>query len=345
MTGWSFEACRNLYYPEQYLRPQPTTHEDAHETTESLVGWLATYRDSLAGWGPAELDDVCDRLDQMIRGVMPGSLAGHRVELKAYDLDFAKVKGVVRSKVPYAYYAVLLGSDFSRLRFQRRDDEIAKTAGRLRENLSKIKAILPDGAFEMIDNDLGQLQNHYHGLRGPAGKVEKDAELVEKELDNAGKETEGAVEHAFGKPGSSGTPDETMKDYISIWTDLILGTISVIDALGKRGRTLLYLVVLLAGIGLFIGLAGIVYGVFIVVPTILSVNPSALSISNAQSILSTLQTVVPTLATVGLSISLLGTKAWNGVKAFETWSAVQVAKRHRLRKRVLYNRHMSDRQG
>jgi hypothetical protein len=167
-------------------------------------------------------------------------------------------------------------------------------------SLSNIKVILPDGAFEIIDNDLVQLQNDYRPSSGQAGKVEQEAGHVEKELVKVGKEVNGAIEHSAveGRSKSGRTVDETMKDYVYIWTDLIPG-------------------------------------VFIVVPLILHVNLSALNLSNTQNIISTQQTVAPILSTVGLSLSLLATKAWSGVKAFETWIAAQLAKRIRLRRCAL----------
>ena len=38
----------------------------------------------------------------------------------------------------------------------------------------------------------------------------------------------------------------------------------------------------------------------------------------------------------GLSLSLLATKAWSGMKAFELWAAVQLARYSQLRRRGVY---------
>jgi hypothetical protein len=77
MTGWSFEACRNLYYPEHYFSSPQATRKDTYETTQDLLVWLATYWDLVASWCAVGLDDICSRIDQIIQSVMP-ERPGHK---------------------------------------------------------------------------------------------------------------------------------------------------------------------------------------------------------------------------------------------------------------------------
>src|SRR4029077_1454361 len=56
MTGFSYEACRNLYLPGGV--PPPQTDDQVREYRDKILPWLSTYLNLVSEWKAAGMDDV-----------------------------------------------------------------------------------------------------------------------------------------------------------------------------------------------------------------------------------------------------------------------------------------------
>lgn len=322
MTGFSYEACRNLYFVERVPEPpRPAKPEDWDKFVkyrEDLLRWISTYVNLVSEWCAVGVDKVSDDLEKMAKDVAPSSDGRHRadgapskaptsaappgLERESFDADFDEVLGAVRAKVPYAYYAVLFGQYCSRLRHPRKDhDPLSKADDRrtiandLLGCLAQMAHVLPDGAYEVIEHDLNMYTNP--GLEN----------LIE--------------------------PTNPKQD-IQTWSDLIFGVVTPREILNQFGNSLLYGSVVLLGLGLSLIVVLVVSVVFMGVTNIPGINLSNLSLQTGQDFISSVQTVITTLAAVGLSLSLLVTRAWALLQSFEGAAIIFLAKRPRLRRRM-----------
>jgi hypothetical protein len=301
MTGWSLQSCRNLYFESNdysHLQPGPR---------EKLLSWLSAAVDLVDKWKVVDSSAEA-HLKKMLDDVSQGKTA-QTVNVDAFDRDVAEILGTIRAQVPYGYQTAAFASDSSRLAYPREIDigHRTDTLTRLRGSLSKIRHVVPQGAFDVINNDIKKM-------------IKKN-------------------KSPFGDPIGDDKPlsDQQRKhltEVVQVWADLMLGTLAAKDALSKWGRTLLYLSVGGVGIVMF-SIVGVVIGlVFLVVPILTGTSAAGLSLATMKDLISSISTLVTTLSAVGLSLSLLATKAWSGVKAFEPWAAVQLARWPRVRKRV-----------
>ncbi len=367
MTGWSYEAIRNLMFftKEGEARGpselgKPTSYADRRD---NLVEWIYTYLNIVTSWGADGLDDVTDDLKQLVEEVegvrnakdtagkkegdatiakdkdagqptatfaeLAGKLSDISaklnsllgtstppaqppetppehpapVTLEAFDSDFERVVGAVRAKAPYAYYAVLFGQYADRLQHPRYEStpgskgpvpESGKAvSGILIQCLSELKNFLPDGAYEVVYHDLGDIYE--------AGKVRPD-----EQPDNA-----------------------------QAWADLIFGTATPRDLLNWKGRLAFYGSLIGAAMGLAF-VAGLIV-LFVVLAANLGLSRlTGVKLTDLTSITSAnLSTAVATittgLTTIGITLSTIGTKAWSWFQAYEKWAAVQLAKAQWLR--------------
>jgi hypothetical protein len=300
MTGWSYEACRRLYF----LHEDPNSLSGAERST--LLGWLSTYRNLVDAWGAVYVGGTRKELDEMEENVGGASRGAHHGEetitLDSFDSHFEEVKGGIRASAPYAYYTVLFASYASRLRFPRDGDAWPMLIGSMLIFLTNMKAILPPGAFDFIDDDLMGMRRAPHDLSVPP----------------------------------TGEADRALKQRIQVWSDLVFGTLAVGDALNGWGGALVVLSIVGASLGLFLVVGGIIFGLFDVIRMLPGFNAQALNSLSLSNLSSIIQTAVPTIAAVGLSTSLLVTRAWDAVESFEVWVAVQLAKIPALRRRNVY---------
>ena len=159
---------------------------------------------------------------------------------------------------------------------------------------------------------------HEHEGRAPAGVFD----FIDHDLDEI--------------KSAAGEGKRDLKHMIQVWSDLVFGTLSVDDALNGTGRTLLVLSILGVGLTLFLLVGGIIYGVFKVIQILPGFSAQALNSLSTSNLSSIIQNLVPAVAALGLSASLLVTRAWDAVQAFEVWVAVQLARSFRLRRRNVY---------
>jgi len=157
MTGWSYEACRRLYFMNE--DPRSLSGDDRL----TLLGWLSTYRNLIDAWGPVDAEGTIkelDRMEERAGGASKGPHGGEeRISAESFDSHFEEVKGAIRAKAPYDYYTVLFASCGSRLRFPREGDVRPKLIGSMHIFLTNMKGVLPPGAFDFIDNDLDEMKN------------------------------------------------------------------------------------------------------------------------------------------------------------------------------------------
>jgi hypothetical protein len=288
MTGWSYEACRRLYF----MNDDPRSLSPDDRLT--LLGWLSTYRNLIDASGPVDADGTTKELDRMEEsaGEAPkGHHGGEAITVESFDSHFEEVKGAIRAKAPYAYYTVLFASCASRLRFPREGDTSPKLLGSMHVFLTNMKGVLPPGVFDFVDHDLDEMRDE---------KKEGDKEL---------------------------------KQSVQVWSDLVFGTLSVGDALNGWGRTVLVLSILGVGLTLFLLVGGVIYGVYRVIQALPGFSAQALNSLSMSNLSSVIQNLVPAVAALGLSASLLVTRAWDAVQAFEVWVAVQLARFIGLRRR------------
>jgi len=263
----------------------------------TLLGWLSTYRNLIDSWGPVDAEGTIkeiDRMEERAGGASMGTHVGEPITAGSFDSHFEEVKGAIRAKAPYDYYAVLFASYASRLRFPREGDVRPKLIGSMRIFLTNLKGVLPPGVFDFIDHDLDGMKN--------------DTDEGKKEL----------------------------KQRIQVWSDLVFGTLAVEDALNGWGRALLVLSILGVGLTLFLLVGGAIYGVFRVIQVLPGFSARALDSLSMSNLSSVIQNLVPAVAALGLSASLLVTRAWDAVQAFEVWVAVELARFGSLRRRNVY---------
>lgn len=320
MTGFSYEACRNLYLPGGV--PPPHTDDQVRGYRDKILPWLSTYLNLVSELCAVGTDDVTDDLEQMLNEVRmmtdprtsvsdrrqagsSGEQEGASADDK-FDSDFDLVLGAIRAKEPYGCYAALSGEFSSRLTHPRQGDTQAKLAALLRDNLSEMKNVLPDGAYEIIDSDLSRIQG------GQAGDVV--AELEKQFVSSGGK--------------------RALNEAIATWTDLMFGVATPEGILSARGRGLAYSLVVLVGLGLVLGIGLVIFLVLKVVANIPGMDLSSLSLVSGNNFISTVETVSTTLTTVGLSFGLLVTKAWASLQAFERATLFFFAKMPRFRRHV-----------
>jgi hypothetical protein len=242
----------------------------------------------------------------------PSATAHAAPDIESFDAEFDEVLGAIRAKVPYAYYAVLFGEYCSRLRHPRDEDSRSRSAKYLDGWLSEMRNALPGGAYEVIHCDL-----------------EKYAAASRKGRRRAQGEKEGEEEHE----GGAKEMDE-LKQRIQTWADLICGTTTPRTILTLLGSSLLYGSVALVGILVSLLVAAVIIAVFTGVAHIPGIDLTGLSMYTGQNLISSAQTVTTTLAAAGLSLTLLATRAWAWMQAFEREATYTLAKRVWLRKSV-----------
>jgi hypothetical protein len=356
MTGFAYEACRNLYLPDGV--PPPHTDDEVREYRDKILPWLSTYLNLVSEWGAAGMDDVTDDLKQMIKDVRktadspasapvsddPGPLAvptsphqwkaGEADADDKFDSDFDLVLGAIRAKEPYGCYAALSGEYCSRLTHLREGDTVARLAAALRDNLCEMKNALPDGAYEVIDSDLSKIESPRGGV---ISELEKGAEdRIGGPLEKEWRESGGRIERALTGhgPAETSAAKQMLGEEIATWTDLMFGVATPEDILSSRGRSLAYTLVVAVGLGLILGIGLVILVVLKVVAQIPGMDLSTLSMVNGSSFISTVETVSTTLTTVGLSFGLLATKAWAALQAFERATILSFAKMPRFRRHV-----------
>jgi hypothetical protein len=176
MTGWSYEACRRLYFMSE--DPRSLSPDDRL----TLLGWLSTYRNLIDAWEPIDAEGTIKELDRMegrAGGASKGQHAEERISAGSFDSHFEEVKGAIRAKAPYAYYTVLFASYASRLRFPREGDVRPKLIGSMRIFLTNMKGVLPPGVFDFIDHDLDEMKNETgEGKRDLKQRVQVWSDLV-----------------------------------------------------------------------------------------------------------------------------------------------------------------------
>jgi hypothetical protein len=293
LTGYSYRACKSLYFEKGDLFAlQPD------ERTE-LLRWLYTYKFLVDEW---KIGNPSNLIENMIKDVETKS-STKSAEVTQFDSLFAGVAGNARAKAQYSYYAILSSADVNELNFSNNHKKSLELLNRLKQSVSELRNAPPSGAYLVIQHDISKM----------ASKMKK---CKEKTLANA----------------SDDPYHKDLKQRTREWSALILGTLSVRDILTEKGKAVLHVLVALVGILLFSLVGGILVIIFFAVPYAFNVNLSTLTLSVGKDLVSTLSTVVSILATVGLSLSLLVTKAWNSLKAFEPLIAVQLAKQRKLRR-------------
>ena len=99
MTGWSYEACRRLYFMDE--DPRSLSPDDRL----TLLGWLSTYRNLIDVWRPVDAGHTIKELDRMEEraGGGKGQHGEDRISAESFDSHFEEVKGAIRAKAPYDY--------------------------------------------------------------------------------------------------------------------------------------------------------------------------------------------------------------------------------------------------
>ncbi len=322
MTGFAYEACRNLYLPGGV--PPPHTDDQVREYRDKILPWLSTYLNLVSEWDAVGMDDVTDDLERMVKDVRkrtdPPTSDSERHQAASppqaekedanaddrFDSDFDLVLGAIRAKEPYGRYAALSGEFSSRLTHPREGDTPARLAAALRDNLAEMKNVLPDGAYDVVDSDLSRIQGGQQG--GVVGELEKEVEM------SAGK--------------------RALNEEVATWTDLMFGVATPEGILSARGRGLAHTLVVAVGLGLILGIGLVIFLVLKVVANIPGMDLSSLSLVSGNNFISTVETVSTTLTTVGLSFGLLVTKAWASLQAFEQATLLFFAKMPRFRRHV-----------
>jgi hypothetical protein len=140
----------------------------------------------------------------------------------------------------------------------------------------------------------------------------------------------------MGTTSISSSPREqaVLKQRIQTWADLICGTSTPRSILTLLGSGLLYCSVAFTGVLVSLIVAAAIIAVFTGVAHMPGIDLTGLSMYTGQNLISSVQTITTTLAAAGLSLSLLATKAWAWLQAFEREATYYLAKRVWLRKSV-----------
>jgi hypothetical protein len=380
MTGWSYEACRGLYYQEGELwsvpksvpdgqQPKPSSKDKAElaKVRNRLLPWLSTYANLVSEWAAVGADGVSDDLDhittqvafsrsvegkpdkpsgetktpdltsisanleQMAKdlisiagsasqssssGAQPSPSANGAsavITKEQFDSDYDQILGAVRAQLPYAYYAVLFGQYCSRLQHPREGDKLTETAEGLRGCLSELRSVLPEGAYDIIENDLYA----YAGKRSVIDRISHMSETAE------------------GRAKRLGVVNDELRRNIQTWSDLLVGADSPRDILNVGGSACLYGSLILAALALVGAAVTIVYVVYIwfnSLPWGKQTLKDILNPTNAK----TLWTDVTSIGTAaGITILAVVSQAWNWFKGFEKAAILFFAKVWKLRRHVI----------
>jgi hypothetical protein len=287
MAGYAYRACSDLYFGKGLPKLEPADRL-------VLLEWLLTYGNVLNDLSASGTDAIAKGLAAMAADVSSGKDT-QSVNVGDFDAWFAEVAGALRAKMPYAFPAAKFGRDTDALNHTPVGSDVSGLCDDLLDSLQGLKNALPHGVFSVISHDISDLASR---------------PFADVAVRPAGKKRHARVWYVT-----------------KTWSELILGTITVRDALNQTGRTLYYAAVGGVAIGLFSVVGLVMVLPFLIVPAILNVPLSSLSLTTGKDLFTTIQTLVGTLSAVGLSISLLASKAWNGMKSFEPWMAVRLARR------------------
>jgi hypothetical protein len=300
--------------PAPVAAPAPPSPHPTVTTTTTMMTTTATAGMSASMPGTAVPQPTSPPSGSPpIQSRSAAATAAHTApDIESFDAEFDEVLGAIRAKVPYAYYAVLFGEYCSRLRHPRDEDSRSRSAKYLDGCLSEMRNALPGGAYEVIHYDLEKYA--VSSRKGRRAQGEKE-------------------EEGRGREGGAKEIDE-LRQRIQTWADLICGTSTPRSILTLLGSSLLYGSVALAGILVSLLVAAVIIAVFTGVAHIPGIDLTGLSMYTGQNLISSAQTVTTTLAAAGLSLTLLATKAWAWLQAFERETTYSLAKRVRLRKSV-----------
>ncbi len=263
----------------------------------TLLGWLSTYRNLIDSWCPVDAEGTTKELDAMEELAGGASKGQHGGEQITVESFDSHFEEVKGAIRAKAPY------DYYTVLF-------ASCASRLRfPREGDERAKLLDSMRVFLANMKGVL---------PPGVFD----FIDQDLGEMKSET--------------GEGRKELKQRVQVWSDLVFGTLAVDDALNGWGRTLLVLSILGVGLTLFLLVGGVIYGVFGVIQLLPGFSAQALNSLSMSNLSSAIQNLVPAVAALGLSASLLVTRAWDAVQAFEVWVAVQLARFVRLRRRNVY---------
>ncbi|MGH9918424.1 MAG: hypothetical protein ACRD6W_06110 [Nitrososphaerales archaeon] len=263
----------------------------------TLLGWLSTYRNLIGARSPIDAGGTTKELDGMEERA-GGASKGHHDEepITAESFD--------------SHFEEVKGAIRARAPYAYYTVLFASCASRLRfPREGDVRPKLLDSMRIFLTNMKGVL---------PPGVFD----FIDHDLDEMG--------------GEKGEGKRELKQRIQVWSDLVFGTLSVDDALNGWGRVMLVLSILGVGLTLFLLVGGVIYGVFRVIQVLPGFSTQALNSLSMSNLSSVIQNLVPAVAALGLSASLLVTRAWNAVQAFEVWVAVELARFLGLRRRNVY---------
>lgn len=301
LTGWAFEACVNLYFPEK-------TAYDEHMKGR-LLSWLIAYRALAEFWGDDGFDLV-SLLGKMTSHVENPGSPTLGVGVPTFDQSFREVRGAARAKGPYIYDVVGLASNASRYFYPRIGDTKGDRLDTLNASLLKAKNSMPASAYEVISCDIARLKR------------------LNSHKPDIGERIEAGVARKLHSPrdfeGGVGA------DLADEWSELITGSKSAREVLNWSGRGVMYLLLGIIGT-LSYAAVGIGFGVVVFFVLSYANVGSTFSLSNIGTSLSV-------LAAVGISLPGLATKLWGGLKTIENQLAMKLARVVTLRENPYFKK-------
>lgn len=372
MTGYSFEACRNLYFLQRVQPPAEGEDADRFKTDlanfgdyrDTLLAWISTCTNLVSGWGAVGADEITSDLQQMADDVAPrrtkkqqaspaagtpspapaADLSSMAAELTTIAANLTSIAGAgaanpPKPPAPPAEPPSLKIEDF--------DSDFDDVIGAVRAKVPYGQYAVLFGQYSSRLQHLGEgddpsaIVKKLRGWltemgtvlpQGVYGVIDHDLSSIEDGKTIGGQSAEHPIP-GQGQ-GQKPNPNQALSEEVHVWEDLVFGTVTPRELLNEWGVALLYLSVAVVGLSLFFVAGLIIAVVFLGVTHIPNIDLSTLSYVTGGGLISSVATVTTTLTTVGLSLSLLVTKAWTLVQDFEKAAIVFFAKRLRLRKSV-----------
>jgi hypothetical protein len=320
LTGWSYNACKSLYFEKDILNI-PSNDPKIEEKKTDLLRWLYTYQSLANYWKIDEepkklLKSMIKIVEQTWISKKIASFTQHpEITREQFEALFHSIEGIARAEAQYSYYAMTFYVHANELTYPNVGQKRSEIIEDLKDSLLELKNFVPDrAAYSVVHNDIKRLERE-------AKKISNDLETKEKIQKEAMTKADIAYERDMRRTGD--------------WSALILGKRSVHDILTWYGKALVLVIfAMLAGlllIAAFTVVGGVLYLIVYAITTVFHIDLSTLTLSNGKDLISVLSAVLTILTGVGVSLSLVVQKTWASLKRLERWLRIQCARASLLR--------------
>ena len=319
LTGYSYNACRTLYF-ERYSLDKgfkwetwdnlPTqdakAQADEKKKITGLLVYLNTYKSLVDHWNidakhKKTVEKMIENTEEFWKAANRNTpqeaekrkKAKHEpVALEDFDTLFHTIEGVAGAENQLGYLSMEF-SGCANAMDNLEKAHIPEVEKEIKGRLLDLKNFLSESAYSVVENDIDE--------------IVYDAK-------------------------TEGLDDDLKRDQRRTWDwpNLILGTRSVTEILNDNGKGLLHFLIALFGALIFLIVFLVIGVIFNYIPDVLSyfkIDLTSISLSNINDLISSLATIIGILTGVGVSLAIVAQKTWNGLKTLETKFAELIARK------------------